>query len=400
MYQDEQLNNLKTTGETTFRYAKEILAFLRKLKMTNAEEKSVTLPADVSNNDVFTGNALDDMEYIRNNGTDISAINAISSPELKNTVLENLKTAQEYGMLDVSLNGNITLTEKGVEAVKMREEGLLSANGDNEIIAAAEQQGTLVVDAIEQPHIFTGDLWNDLEYFRNNVLTTEMLDNIAPPDLQKLVKRNIEEFLEEGSITPNKDGGYTLTAQGRELLDNPNVQESIKEEQMNVRSNTEIETRGVELNGLETDFNYFRYSDSMNFKEIQATAEKYRYNPELVGKIGKNLENWKERGLLSKSPDGAYKITAEGKKALNGFNYAQSARKVTEKAISAGKATEALAKGGELAAQGGSAVAGAAGVIIVVTKKIAKAVVAATEAVNKVNTAYNAADKAVQTLQK
>ncbi len=195
--------------------------------------------------------------------------------------------------------------------------------------------------------VFTGQS-TDLRYFQENTeMPISLIENIPNEEIKNAVKDEFNKAALSGKITiDNKTGMITITEKGKEFINLPSFKKAAALD-LNKINQAEYQSLGFALDGTVQDLGYFQYAETLDLNAILSNPD-----TETVGKVLENINTLKEQGFVS-AEKSIVKLTDKGKDIINTSLFKAATQNSTEKAISA---------------------AGIPGKIVVVTKKVAKAV--------------------------
>lgn len=215
---------------------------------------------------------------------------------------------------------------------------------------------------------FTGKN-TDLCYFnQSDTMPLSAISNISDPNIKNAVVDNFDKCINKG-LLELKDGYLKITSKGKAEISKPNFLKTAQNDQLQAYNNTINKIvknstadgsvqMGAALSGdYMNDFTFFNHTDKMDLSKIMSHP-----NKELSQKILSNVKKWQNAGAVTVK-NGVATVTDMGKKMLNLPQFQAATKPVAEQAM-----TNA---------------AGAAGQIIVATKKVVGAVVQAVQSANQ-----------------
>lgn len=207
---------------------------------------------------------------------------------------------------------------------------------------------------------FTGKN-TDLCYFnRSDTMPLSAISNISDQSIKNAVVDNFDKCINKG-LLELKDGYLKITPKGKAEISKPNFVKTAQNDQsqaynsfINKMMNANLQPNEVQMCvGLSgdymNDFTFFNHTDKMDLSKIISHP-----NKELSQKILSNVKKWQNASAVTVE-NGVATITDMGKKMLNLPQFKAATKPVAEKTM--------------------TNTAGAAGQIIVATKKVVGAVV-------------------------
>lgn len=201
-----------------------------------------------------------------------------------------------------------------------------------------------LLTATNTDFIFTGQS-TDLSYFENfNEMPISFIEQIPDENLKNAVKEEFNKATLDGKLEIDlRKGTIKITDKGRKFIEKPEFKKaSAINRQSIIADRTQI--MGFELNGTVQDLNFFKYSETLDLKEIIKSPD-----TETVQKVLGNLGKMQESGYITLE-NSIVKLTNKGKNLLNDNVFKLASQGASEKIM--------------------SAVGGVPGKIFVVTKKI------------------------------
>lgn len=209
----------------------------------------------------------------------------------------------------------------------------------------------------------------DLCYFnQSDTMPLSAISNISDKNIKNAVVDNFDKCINKG-LLELKDGYLKITPKGKAEISKPNFLKTAQNDQLQAYNNTINKIvknntangsvqMGAALSGdYMNDFTFFNHTDKMDLSKIMSHP-----NKELSQKILSNVKKWQNAGAVTVK-NGVATVTDMGKKMLELPQFKAATKPVTEQAM-----TNA---------------AGAAGQIIVATKKVVGAVVQAVQSANQ-----------------
>ena len=167
------------------------------------------------------------------------------------------------------------------------------------------QSGAVAEMAVNDPNfVFTGQS-TDLRFFaEHDVMSMDMIRNIADPELKSIVQSEFNLAAQQGLIEIEpKQGTISITEKGLKHIQRPEfraaAQKNLGEvmQEMQLQQQTAVDM-GFPLNGSMNDIQFFRFSDSLDLSAVMQSP-----NQEVAEKV------------LA----GVQKLQSEGKVAIDGL---------------------------------------------------------------------------------
>lgn len=308
---DEQLRDIKDTAQTTANTVKTGMDLAQRLRQLMDVQKS-SVPAMAVNdpNFVFSGTSTDLQFFLQHDVMSMDMIRNITDPNLLAAVQSEFNLAAQQGLIDIDpTNNTISITEKGLKHIHH------------------PNFQKMVQPVINDPSfVFTGQS-TDLRFFlQHNVMSMDMIRNIADPDLRTAVQAEFNLAAKQGLITIDPTSNtISITEKGIKHIQRPKFQKAAwndlqsaaqQAQQAQQVQQTPPPTQstqpaqppmplqqptvdmGYPLNGSMNDIHFFRYADTLDLTAIMQDP-----NQEVAQKILAGIQN----------------LHAEGKVAIDGL---------------------------------------------------------------------------------
>lgn len=177
------------------------------------------------------------------------------------------------------------------------------------------QSGTVAEMAVNDPSfVFTGQS-TDLRFFaEHDVMSMDMIRNIADPELKSIVQSEFNLAAQQGLIEIEpKQGTVSITEKGLKHIQRPEfraaAQKNLGEVMQELQQQTAVDM-GFPLNGSMNDIQFFRFADNLDLSTVMQSP-----NQEVAEKVLAGMQKLQSEGKVA--IDGLkVTLTEVGKQAL------------------------------------------------------------------------------------
>lgn len=192
---------------------------------------------------------------------------------------------------------------------------------------ANNQTASDFITGADTSFVFTGQS-TDLSYFNKfPQMSVQLIENIPDENLKNAVKQEFNKAALDGKLTIDmKSQTISITEKGRAFINKPEFKQASS---LNIAAkiSEQNQVMGFELDGTTQDLAYFKFSESLDIKELAKSPD-----TETVQKILSNFSEMKNSGLISMEGS-LVKLTEKGKKTISNEMFALASKGASEKTL-------------------------------------------------------------------
>lgn len=309
---DEQLRDIKETAQSATNTVKTGIDLAQRLRqLMDVQKGSVATMAVNDPNFAFSGTSADLQFFLQHDVMSMDMIRNITDPNLLAAVQSEFNLAAQQGLIDIDpTNNTISITEKGLKHIHH------------------PNFQKMVQPVINDPSfVFTGQS-TDLRFFlQHNVMSMDMIRNIADPDLRTAVQAEFNLAAKQGLITIDPTSNtISITEKGIKHIQRPKFQKAAWNDLQSAAQQAQQAQQvqqtpppaqaaqpvqpaqspqppmpqqptvdmGYPLNGSMNDIQFFRFSDSLDLSAVMQSP-----NQEVAEKVLAGMQKLQSEGKVA-----------------------------------------------------------------------------------------------------